>query len=55
MVTLIGFLFILANILLLVIVMPDLVGPVRLPMFPSQLVSLLPQDGIWKRQHGEIV
>ncbi|RBQ78219.1 hypothetical protein VDGD_21233 [Verticillium dahliae] len=29
MVTLIGFAFILANILLLVIVMPDLEGPVR--------------------------
>lgn len=29
MVTLIGFFFILANILLLVVVMPDLVGPVR--------------------------
>lgn len=29
MVTLIGFMFILVNIALLVIVMPDLVGPVR--------------------------
>lgn len=33
MVTLLGFFFILANIGLLVIFMPDLVGPVRLPVF----------------------
>lgn len=31
MVTMIGFFFILANIVLLVIFMPDLVGPVRRP------------------------
>jgi len=38
MVTLIGFLFILVNIVLLVIFMPDLVGPVRLP--PTRTTQL---------------
>ncbi len=33
MVTLIGFLFVLANVGLLVVFMPDLVGPVRRPPF----------------------
>lgn len=42
MVTLIGFFFILVNVGLLVIFMPDLVGPVRTP----------PKTVVWREARG---
>ena len=42
MVTLIGFLFIIANVILLLFEVPDLVGPVRLAMLQTLLFGLTP-------------
>lgn len=39
MVTLLGFFFILGNVGLLVIFMPDLIGPVRAPPFPENSID----------------
>lgn len=47
MVTLLGFFFILANVGLLVLIMPDLIGPVscfRLPLCPARLESGLTRE-----------
>lgn len=54
MVTLLGFCFILANVALLVIVMPDLVGPVRDPFYNIPLPGCLANGLIsnFRARHG---